>query len=36
MWYVEVLAKTYNGGDRAFYDAITDECCPIVSRPKNR
>jgi hypothetical protein len=22
MWYVEVLVKTYNEGDRAFYDAI--------------
>jgi len=23
MWYVEVLIKTYNAGDRTFYDAIT-------------
>jgi len=23
MWYVEVLRKTYNEGDRTFYDAIT-------------
>jgi len=23
MWYVEVLGKTYNEGDRTFYDAIT-------------
>jgi len=22
MWYVEVLIKTYNEGDRTFYDAI--------------
>ena len=22
MWYVELLAKTYNAGDQAFYDAI--------------
>jgi len=22
MWYVEVLRKTYNEGDRTFYDAI--------------
>ena len=22
MWYVEVLIKTYNAGDRTFYDAI--------------
>jgi len=23
MWYVEVLGKTCNEGDRTFYDAIT-------------
>ena len=22
MWYVELLAKTYNAGDQTFYDAI--------------
>jgi len=23
MWYVEGLIKTYNAGNRSFYDAIT-------------
>jgi hypothetical protein len=25
MWYVVVLRKTYNVGDRTFYDAIKDK-----------
>jgi hypothetical protein len=25
MWYVEVLVKTYNEGDRTFYDAIMSD-----------
>ena len=25
MWYVELLAKTYNAGDQTFYDAIKAE-----------
>ncbi len=25
MWYAEVLIKTYNEGDRNFYDAINSD-----------
>jgi len=31
MWYVEVLIKTYNEGDRTFYDAIN---FPVYLTPK--
>ncbi len=31
MWYVEVLCKTYNEVDRAFYDAIKNDE-PVLNR----
>jgi hypothetical protein len=36
MWYVEDLPKTYNEGDRAFYDAITVSYTIIMIRGKWR
>jgi len=30
IWYVEVLRKTHNEGDRTFYDAIRIDSWPIT------